>query len=69
MQNGHLLLEVRDNGRGISAEDMAGGRALGLVGMRERVHMLGGTLDIQGQPGKGTTLLVQVPMEAHEGSG
>jgi signal transduction histidine kinase len=33
--------------------------------MRERVHMLAGTLDIQGKPGKGTSVLVRLPLEAH----
>jgi PAS domain S-box-containing protein len=65
VQADRLELEVRDNGRGITPEDMSGGRALGLVGMRERVHMLAGTLDIQGKPGKGTSVLVRLPLEAH----
>jgi PAS domain S-box-containing protein len=68
VQDGQLQLEVRDNGRGISAEEMAAGRGLGLVGMRERIHMLAGTLDIQGKPGKGTSVLVRVPLEVHEAS-
>jgi PAS domain S-box-containing protein len=60
--DGHLLLRVQDNGRGIDPRDLAGGRSLGLLGMRERVRLLAGELNIDGQPGHGTTVLVRVPL-------
>jgi len=55
-----LLLEVRDNGRGIGEEELAGAASLGLMGMRERAAQLGGRLDFQTEAGKGTTARVMV---------
>ena len=61
---GQLLLEVRDNGRGIEPQQTGNTRSLGLLGMRERVRLMAGELDITGQPGQGTTVRVRVPLEA-----
>lgn len=58
----HLVLVVRDNGRGISEEEIAGTRSLGLVGMRERAMLIGGEVTLQGSPGKGTTVTLRVPL-------
>lgn len=60
-----LVLEVQDNGRGIAPHEIEGSHSLGLLGMRERVRMLSGTLDIEGQPGQGTRVRVRVPLGAH----
>ena len=60
-ENGNLILEVRDNGRGIGEEQLSTKTSLGIVGMRERVLLLGGTLTISGSPGKGTTVRVLIP--------
>jgi PAS domain S-box-containing protein len=60
-ENGNLILEVRDNGKGISEEHLSAGTSLGILGMRERVLLLGGTLTISGTPGKGTTVRVLIP--------
>jgi PAS domain S-box-containing protein len=56
-----LLLEVVDDGKGIAAEPRARRDALGLLGMRERAALWGGTVTIQGQPGAGTTVTVRMP--------
>jgi signal transduction histidine kinase len=61
-QTDQLVLQVRDNGRGISEQDMAGANSLGLVGMRERIRLLAGDLNIHGVPGQGTTILARVPL-------
>lgn len=58
----HLCLEVRDNGRGITEGQIANSKSLGLLGIRERARLWGGTVNIQGAPGKGTTLSVQIPL-------
>jgi PAS domain S-box-containing protein len=63
-EGGVLVLEVHDNGRGISEEELSAGRSLGILGMRERVLLLGGELTIKGVPGKSTTVRVRIP-EAH----
>ena len=59
-----LVLEVRDDGRGITNCQIASPKSLGLIGMRERVHPWGGSVEITGIPGRGTTVAVRVPREA-----
>jgi PAS domain S-box-containing protein len=53
-----LLVEVHDNGRGITEAARDDPRALGLLGMRERALAVGGTVTIHGTPGRGTTVTV-----------
>ena len=60
-EHGQLVLEVRDNGRGISEEQLSGNRSLGILGMRERALLIGGELTMSGSPGKGTTVTVRIP--------
>ncbi len=60
-ENGDLSLEVRDNGKGVNDEQLSAASSLGVLGMRERVLMLGGELTITGAPGKGTTVRVRIP--------
>ncbi len=59
-----LTLEVQDNGRGISAAEMRGSKSLGLLGMRERVLLFSGKLDINGSRGRGTQVTVSLPLRA-----
>jgi signal transduction histidine kinase len=59
-RDGMFELEVRDNGRGISRAEAENPRAIGLVGMRERAALIGGSFQIAGQRGKGTTVRVRV---------
>jgi PAS domain S-box-containing protein len=56
-----LTLEVHDNGRGISKDQLSKADSLGILGMRERALLLGGEFTICGAPGKGTTVRVQIP--------
>jgi len=62
IENHFLLLEVRDNGRGILEEELRRTKSLGILGMRERAYLLGGDLDIHGAAGKGTTVVVRIPL-------
>jgi PAS domain S-box-containing protein len=62
LENGHVSLEVRDNGRGISADQLAASGSLGILGMRERTLLLGGEFTIAGDPGSGTTVRVRIPI-------
>jgi PAS domain S-box-containing protein len=57
-----LLMEVEDNGRGIKEPEKAGAKSLGLVGLRERAFILGGEVQIEGAPGKGTRVRVTMPL-------
>lgn len=62
---GDLIMEVRDNGRGFDPKAvMAGGsgRGLGLAGMRERASLIGGQLEIDSYPGRGTIIRVRIPL-------
>lgn len=56
-----VTLTVSDNGRGITREEQADVRALGLLGMRERVAQFGGSIHIHGEPLRGTTVTVCLP--------
>jgi signal transduction histidine kinase len=60
-KDGVLEMSVRDNGKGIEPKMITSPKSLGLIGMRERCHHLGGTVDIRGKPGKGTTVTVNLP--------
>jgi signal transduction histidine kinase len=65
-QEDRLILEVKDNGRGITEEETRGAKAFGLIGMRERVLALKGELAISGRSGQGTTVTVTVPFNTRE---
>jgi two-component system, chemotaxis family, CheB/CheR fusion protein len=59
------VLVIEDNGRGFDVARMnAGDQRLGLAGMRERAALVSGTTDIESAPGKGTAVIVQVPLRA-----
>ncbi len=57
-----IHLEVRDFGRGFSAEEVRGQPGLGLASMEERVRLAGGEITISSVPGKGTSIAVRVPL-------
>jgi PAS domain S-box-containing protein len=61
-----LRLEVRDDGKGISAEAVSNTASLGLLGMRERARRLSGNVRISGAPGAGTLVTVEVPFQGAE---
>lgn len=65
--DGRVKLTVSDNGRGFeqaqSIGDLPGRGKLGLVGMQERARLVGGNLNIESQPGKGTVVQVEIPVE------
>jgi PAS domain S-box-containing protein len=67
--DGGLLLAIRDDGIGFDTAGPRQGPSLGLLSMRERVHLVNGTLDIETAPGLGTMLVAWVPaldLEGHE---
>ena len=63
-----LLVVVRDNGRGFDVEQVQGSYdqrgSFGLVNMKERAALLGGTLEIASRPGSGTVITLVVPLPA-----
>ena len=64
--DGQFVLSVRDNGQGISKEDLTKNGAFGLLKTRERVLLLGGIIDIYGKPNEGTTVDVRIPLKSGE---
>jgi PAS domain S-box-containing protein len=65
-RNGALELEVKDDGRGITPEQLAAPQSFGLISMRERAHSWGGSIDILGRPSEGTSVRVRVPTRLAE---
>lgn len=61
---GVLTLEVADDGRGATAEQLARLNAFGLMGLRERARNVGGWLDVVSQ-GRGLSLILSVPLTPH----
>ena len=59
---GEFLLTIKDNGRGITESEKSGVHSLGLLGMRERAHLIGAQIDIIGIEGKGTLVAMRIPI-------
>lgn len=57
-----LAMEIQDNGVGMHPSDQRKAHRFGLIGMSERVSMIGGSLRIDSTPGSGTVLRVSVPL-------
>ena len=54
---------VADKGAGFDSEVVESQGGLGLVGLRERVRLAGGTISIRSRPGKGSTIEVRIPLD------
>jgi len=68
-KGGTLILEVTDNGSGIKEGRIMDTKSLGLIGIRERVLLLGGEAAISGKPGGGTLVRVTLPVEVRANPG
>jgi signal transduction histidine kinase len=55
-QNGLVELTISDDGRGFNLDKIDRSKSFGLTGVRERLEMLGGRLEVISQPGHGTTI-------------
>jgi PAS domain S-box-containing protein len=60
---GTLEMRVSDNGKGIEDQEILEPKSFGIIGMRERVHYLGGNFSISGSS-SGTTVEVTIPMDS-----
>jgi signal transduction histidine kinase len=64
-QNSAAFMEIKDDGKSFEVERRLhgkGSKRLGLLGMRERVEMVGGTFCIESSPGQGTIVRVEIPL-------
>ena len=61
LAGGVMSLEISDNGRGLSQQDLAKARSFGIRGLHERAGTVGGWVDLSSGPG-GTTLILSVPL-------
>ena len=60
--DGTIVVDVRDNGVGFDLPDKQIRHSRGMLGMRERAHLLGGTFSIASAPGQGTRLEIRIPV-------
>ena len=63
-KNSELRLDVSDNGIGITEGDINNSASFGIVGIRERANLWGGTVNISGKPYKGTKVSVRIPIQS-----
>ncbi|MBP6820442.1 MAG: histidine kinase, partial [Acidobacteria bacterium] len=61
-KDGLLVLTVQDNGIGMAENQFRNSRSLGVLGMRERAKIFGGTLTISGVEGQGTKAVLEMPL-------
>ena len=65
-EDGQVAFMVADNGKGFNPDEVLGGdpsrRGLGLMAMQERARMMGGSLEIKSEEGKGTRITFRIPM-------
>ncbi len=66
-RGGNIIITVVDDGRGFPTARLKSSPGLGLLGIRERVELVGGELEITSAPGKGTTLSATIPLGAPKG--
>jgi len=64
--DGYLILEICDDGRGFSNEDLSSPYQYGLRGMRERADLIGADFQLVGFPNKGTTVRLRLPCGVKE---
>lgn len=65
-QDNIIELRVKDNGRGITPEELSAPKSFGLLGIRERAYYWGGTVDIKGFKNEGTDVIIQLPLNETE---
>jgi len=64
---GALRLRIRDDGIGIGKDKIDDADSLGIFGMKKRIADIGGYVNIQGSPGKGTTVIITLPAGGETG--
>ncbi len=59
----NVVLEIKDNGIGITKDQIKDVKSLGILGMKERALVLGGEISIEGFPAKGTLIKAEIPFD------
>jgi signal transduction histidine kinase len=60
-----ICMKIKDDGKSFEVQRVLhanGNKHLGLIGMRERLEMVGGRFDVESAPDKGTTITAQIPL-------
>jgi len=63
VENGRILLTLRDDGRGFDPQQTPPAGHYGLLGLRERARLAGGQFSVESRPGAGTTLRLSLPIQ------
>jgi PAS domain S-box-containing protein len=67
-----ICMKINDDGKSFKVDralHASTGKRLGLLGMRERLEMIGGSFEVESSPGKGTTIIAQIPLAKRGGGG
>ncbi|OQX73128.1 MAG: hypothetical protein B6D61_12870, partial [Bacteroidetes bacterium 4484_249] len=56
-----VSLQYSDNGKGFDVEEKLKNKSIGLTSIQSRVNFLGGKLNINSRPGRGTTFFINIP--------
>jgi signal transduction histidine kinase len=65
LADGGICMKIKDDGKSFNVADVLkakGRKRLGLLGMRERLEMVGGNFGVESAPGEGTTIIAQIPL-------
>lgn len=62
-KNKKLVIEIKDNGIGITKKQLTGINSLGILGMKERAYFIDAEISITGEKNKGTEIILSIPME------
>ena len=63
MENDIITLFIEDNGTGFRDDEIKNKKTLGLLGMKERIQLINGKYEINGNAGKGTSVIITVPLK------
>lgn len=64
--SGEINLSISDEGSGFDPDSVKAQGGIGLIGMRERLHLIGGEISIDSRPSQGTRIAARVPLEEHD---
>lgn len=65
-QDNFLNVSIEDNGKGIERTQLGDAKSFGIIGMKERAYISGGTLLIASEPGKGTKIDLSMPIKEND---